>query len=360
MSLASLSPAGSAAFDDSLLQVRDIADTERAAWDAYVLGHPSHVVYHLYAWRDVIRDAFSGETHYLAAYRQRRIVGVLPLARLSSRLFGDFLVSLPYFNYGGILTDDDSVRQALWSAAIDMGVRLGSTHIELRHLEPVLSVDAVRTDKVTMILALPQTVEALQKQLSAKLRAQVKRPQREGVTAIVGGVELLDEFYKVFSRNMRDLGTPVYAPKLFATILAKFPQAARLVVMRLNDQPVAAAFLIGHNGMMEIPWASSLREFNHLSVNMALYWEVLKYSIEQGYTQFDFGRTTVDSGTYKFKKQWGATSKQLYWHYWMKNGGGPPQINHANPKYHLLIAAWQRLPLWLANWLGPKLIKHLP
>jgi serine/alanine adding enzyme len=353
-------PADPVAQSDSSLQVRRIDDDGRGAWDGYVLNCPRRELYHLYAWRDVIRDAFGGETYYLAAFRNEQIVGVLPLARLNSRLFGNFLVSLPYFNYAGVLANDDESVAALWRSAITLGESLGAAHVELRHAAPLLSVQAVRTDKVTMILDLPATADALTKQLPAKLRSQIKRPQREGVVAQVGGVELLDDFYNVFASNMRDLGTPVYGRNLFAIILKYFPDVARLVVIRLKEQPVAAAFVIGHNGMMEIPWASSLREFNHISVNMALYWEVLKYSIEAGYARFDFGRTTADSGTFKFKKQWGAQPKQLYWHYWMKNGGGPPQINHANPKYHLMISTWQRLPLWLANWLGPKLIKHLP
>lgn len=343
-----------------LPEVNSIDASQRDLWDQYVLGKADRSVYHLYAWREVIHETFRGETHYLAAFHADRVVGVLPLGRLSSRLFGDFLVSLPYFNYGGLLADSAQAADLLWQHAAKLGERLGVSHIEMRHTAPVLPVSTVRTDKVTMILSLPSSSEALLKQLSSKLRAQIKRPQREGAVTQVGGIELLPEFYRVFAQNMRDLGTPVYAPALFANILRRFPQAAHLLVVRLAGKPVAAAFLLGHNGMMEIPWASSLRAANHLSVNMLLYWEVLKYSVEQGYTSFDFGRCTLDSGTYKFKKQWGAEPKQLYWHYWMKDGGGPPQVNHANPKYHLLISAWRRLPLWLANWLGPKLIKHLP
>ncbi len=339
--------------------IRSIDDSQRDIWNQYVVGNTGHSVYHLYAWRDVIREVFAGETHYLAAFSAGRIVGVLPLGRLKSRLFGDFLVSLPYFNYGGILADSEQVMEALWQRAGLLARNLGASHIEMRHVTP-MSASAVRADKVTMVLTLPASSEVLLKQLPSKLRSQIKRPQREGAVTQCGGMELLPEFYAVFARNMRDLGTPVYPQTLFASILQRFPQAARLLVVRLGGKPVAAGFLIGHNGMMEIPWASSLREANHLSVNMLLYWDALKYSVEQGYGSFDFGRSTLDSGTFRFKKQWGAQPRQLYWHYWMKNGGGPPQINHANPKYHLLISAWQRLPLWFANWLGPRLIRHLP
>jgi FemAB-related protein (PEP-CTERM system-associated) len=340
--------------------VQPIDDAGRVEWDAYVASAPHQKLYHLYAWRDVIRTAFGGETHYLAAYRHGRIVGVLPLGRLNSKLFGNFLVSLPYFNYGGVLADDAAASQSLWSAAVELAGRLKCSHFELRHDDQLFPDIAVRTDKVTMLLPLPGSSEALNKQLSSKLRSQIKRPTREGAIGESGGIELLDDFYAVFAQNMRDLGTPVYAPGLFANILRQFPDKARLFVVRVAGKPVAAAFIIGHAELMEIPWASSLREANHLSVNMLLYWEVLKWSADNGYRWFDFGRSTVDAGTFKFKKQWGAEPKQLYWHYWMKDGGGPPKINPSNPKYALLIAAWQRLPLFVANWIGPKLIKHLP
>lgn len=143
-------------------------------------------------------------------------------------------------------------------------------------------------------------------------------------------------------------------------ILENLPDSCFIVVVRHKGVPVSAAFLLGYRHCLEIPWASSLREANSIGVNMLLYWEVLKYAIESGYQQFDFGRSSVDGGTYRFKKQWGAKPRQLFWHYWLPDGGRMPQLTPNNPKYQLAIKAWQNLPLWAANWLGPKLIKNLP
>ena len=282
------------------------------------------------------------------------------MVRLRSRLFGDFLVSMPYLNYGGVLAADAAAADALMDSAAAHARELGVSHLELRHWVNVKPQWPVRTDKVAMYLRLPDSPDALGKQLGSKLRSQIKRPQKEGATGVNGGRELLDEFYAVFSRNMRDLGTPVYSRSWFAAILDAFPNNTRVFVVRHGNKAVASALLIGDRGHLQIPWASSLREANSIGVNMLLYWNVLEYACSNGYEVFDFGRSTVDSGTFKFKKQWGAEPQQLYWHYWMRAGGEPPVMNPTNPKYRLAVAAWQRLPLVVANHLGPLIVRNLP
>jgi FemAB-related protein (PEP-CTERM system-associated) len=331
-----------------------------AEWDGFVGTQQSAALYHRYAWRDVVRDVFGRETHYLLARSSSGIEGVLPLARLRSRLFGDFLVSLPYFNYGGVLAATPRARDTLLDAAVRLAVSLGVGHVELRHRENLCDAMPVRTDKVTLLLPLACGSEALWKRLSSKVRAQIRRPQKEGAAGDVGGPELLDEFYEVFAENMRDLGTPVYPRRFFARILRAFPAEARICVVRLAGRPVAAGFVIGDGRTLEIPWASSLRRANPLGVNMLLYWRILEFACERGYAVFDFGRCTVDSGTYRFKRQWGAEPQQLYWHYWLRDGGELPRLNHANPRFGLAVAAWRRLPLVVANRLGPLLVRNLP
>ncbi len=242
-----------------------------------------------------------------------------------------------------------------------LGRELGASHVELRHTAAQLAGWPTRTDKVSMRRALPDSAATLNKQLGASLRSQIRRPIKAGASAAHGGAELLDEFYAVFAENMRDLGTPVYPRSLFAAVLREFPQRARICVIRIGARPVAAGFTIGHRGMLEIPWASSLREFNPTSVNMLLYAQLLEQAIADGYAVFDFGRSTVDSGTYRFKRQWGAEPVQLHWHYWLRDGRAePPKLNPDNPRYRAAISAWQRLPLGLANRLGPMIVRNLP
>lgn len=328
-------------------------------WDTYVDQHPQSRLYHRAAWRDVIRSVFGHECVYLCARREGKIVGVLPLIRLKSRLFGDYLVSMPYFNYGGAVSETPAVSQLLMQAAADRAREIGSSHAEFRDIEPRASW-AARTDKVTMELPLPADAATLWSGFGPKLRAQIRKPQKEGAEFVRGGSELLSDFYTVFARNMRDLGTPVYSKSFFKAILDAFPEHASIALVRYKHRAVAAGFLLGYRDRIEIPWASSLREFNSLGVNMLLYAESLKMAIEDGYRIFDFGRSSVDSGTYKFKKQWGASERQLFWHYWLAEGRQLPRLNPGNPKYRLAISLWRRLPLFVANRLGPCIVRGLP
>ncbi len=276
-------------------------------------------------------------------------------------VFGDFLVSLPYFNYGGVLADSIEARSSLLLGAADLAKRMGVQHIEFRHTADVWSQLQKRTDKVAMQLPLPCDPDILFKQLGAKLRAQIRRPTKEGASVAEGGVELVDDFYLVFARNMRDLGTPVYPKRLFTEIGLAFRDQCRVFVVFVAGQPVAGAFVLCHRDRVEVPWAASLKESNRIGVNMALYWSVLKWCIARGAKLFDFGRSTIDSGTYRFKAQWGAEPQQLYWHYWLPEPEGRlPQIRPDNPKYAMLVRLWQRQPVALANLIGPYIVKNLP
>jgi FemAB-related protein (PEP-CTERM system-associated) len=267
---------------------------------------------------------------------------------------------MPYFNYGGAVANDKKIESKMMQSAIEIALELGAEHIEFRDSNARDSSWSLRKDKVNMILELPETAETLAKEIGAKKRSQIRRPLKEGVESVTGGIELLNDFYQVFSINMRDLGTPVYTKAFFSEILKTFPKQTKIVILRLNGKPISAAFLIGFKDQLEIPWASTLKEYNRFSPNMLLYWEVLKLAIESGYRKFDFGRSSIDSGTYRFKQQWGAAPMQLYWHYWLAKGKEMPQLTPDNTKYKMAIKVWQHLPTFVTNGLGPLIIKNLP
>jgi serine/alanine adding enzyme len=329
------------------------------AWDAYVRGHESASVYHLAGWRNVVESVFVRDTHYLLAERDGRICGVLPLVRLKSLAFGDFLVSMPYVNYGGVLADDPIAVTELLDAAVSLAEALGVDHVEFRHLADCAALPK-REDKVSMHLKLCGDADTLWKQLGSKRRAQIKRSQREGASCEIGGLERVEDFYAVFSVKYRDLGTPVYPLAWFRAVLRAFPDLTRVFVVRVSGRPVAASLVIGFNGILEVPWAATLREGDRYAVNMYLYWSMLKFAEDEGYRIFDFGRSTRDSGTYRFKKQWGTEPVQHYWHYWLRDSGDIPVINPSNPKAAAAVAVWKRLPVWMANRLGPQIVKNLP
>jgi serine/alanine adding enzyme len=334
-----------------------------ARWDAFVASCADASPYHASVFRGLIEDVFGHTTYYLSATdRAGQITGVLPLVRLQSRLFGDFLVSMPYFNYGGALAREAETSEELMRRAAALAQEIGVSHAEFRDATARAGGWPTRTDKVAMYLALPTSEELLWKQVGPKIRAQVRRPHKDARAIEVerGGLDLLTDFYHVFATNMRDLGTPVYSRTFFHEILRRLPESSRLLVVRVAGRPAAAAFLLQGRERMEIPWASSLRAYNGIGVNMLLYWEALKFSIERRCPAFDFGRSSVDSGTYRFKRQWGAEPRQLYWHYWLRTGAQPPKLNPDNPRYRLAIRLWQKLPLAIANRLGPPIVRNLP
>lgn len=352
--------ARAASEDQAPVSVSLLGEADGPAWETFVSGRPEASSYHRLGWHAVCQQAFGSVSHCLVAWRSQRIVGVLPLIQLKSALFGNFLVSMPFLNYGGVLAEDNAARNALTEQAAQLVRTLGCSHVELRELVPSAGWP-MRTDKVSMWLPLPASAEALWTQLGSKLRAQIKKGQGHGLAFETGGIELLDDFYRVFSTNMRDLGTPVYSRRFFELVLTQAPGRPELVVGRdARGKAIAAALVLRHGERMEVPWASTLRRANALNANMVLYWTMLQHAIQAGCTTFDFGRSTADASTYRFKKQWGAQPVPLYWHYGMAEGQALPQLNPSNPKYRMAIAIWKRLPLALTNRLGPVLSRALP
>lgn len=332
-------------------------------WDPFVRARPAAQVYHASGWADLAREVFGHAVYFIEARTAAgELAGVLPLVQQKSVLFGNSLTSIPFFNYGGALADSPEISAALMEAGRGLAQKLGCGKLEFRDSQPQPGSWSVRTDKVTLLLDLPADFGALSKQLGSKLRSQAKRADRESPSVRQGGVELLRDFYSVFSRTMRDLGTPVYPMRFFTAILARFPAECLLVVIYRGEQPAAGAFLVIANGRAEIPWAACREDAKGAGFNMKLYWEVLRVVIERGCRQFDFGRSTRDSGTYRFKMQWGAQPLQLYWHRWARHsshkGVQQPQAEGRLMQY--ATAAWKRLPLGVANALGPIVSPSLP
>lgn len=339
-----------------------LTNMDKNRWDAFVMASDHSTCYHQTGWKEVIENSFGHKTFYLMAQDESSgIEGILPLVQLKSRLFGNFLISLPYFNYGGACATNQAGLRKLLIEAMQIASQTKAEHIELRHTENLYQDLPVKTTKVIMKLALPAEPETLLKSFTSKLRSQIKRPQKDGMVARIGREDELDNFYTVFSQNMKDLGTPVYAKSFFRNILAAFPHNTWIcTILTESGLPVASGFLVGFKETMEIPWASSLRRYNSLSPNMLLYWSVLKFAVESGYRFFDFGRSTPGGGTYRFKEQWGAQPIPLYWHYWLRNGSSLPELNPMNSKYQLAIRVWKKLPVLLTRILGPAIVKNLP
>lgn len=332
---------------------------EEPEWDAFLAGDGQGTFCHLSGWGRVLRDALGHSTHYLLARdRGGAVAGLLPLARVQSRLFGDFLVSLPFLNDGGPIGAPE-VRSALCAQAIDLARRSRVDLLEIRSRYPVPGPLNDASRKVTVLLPLPATPRELwENTLRAKVRSQIRRPQKEGMEVRFGPGQL-PAFYRVFARNMRDLGTPVLPRRLFEAILREFPEQVHFGVVYHGAEAVAAGCGFRWQGEFEMTWASALREFNAMAPNMLLYWAFMERVIEEGGTVFNFGRCTPGGGTHRFKLQWGGTDLPLPWGRWAP-GGTETTPNPRSRKYRMAVRAWQHLPLAAANRLGPLLARNLP
>jgi FemAB-related protein (PEP-CTERM system-associated) len=339
-----------------------VSDQPGADWDGFVAGHPEASLYHQSAWSLLVHEVFGHAACFLEARDEfGRLTGVLPLVRQKSLLLGSFATSVPFFNYGGALALSPDVASALMQRAVQQGRDWGCSFVEFRDCHPRAGDWLVRTDKASLVLQLPASFEDLSKKLGAKLRSQARRTDREGATVRCGGIELLDAFYDVFCRNMRDLGTPTYPRRFFEAILQRFPAQCLVLCVYRSNQPAAAGFLLFNGGKAEIPWASCREDAKPLGFNMKLYWEVLSAVVARGCSSFDFGRSTVDSGTYRFKMQWGAKPMQLYWHRWESAGSARSEAAPSDGRLRQLAGrAWKKLPLAVANFAGPLISPSLP
>lgn len=312
-------------------------------------------------WLKVLDESFGHTVYLLEAFDGDRTTGILPLAFVHSFLFGRYLVSLPYLNSNGVLAADEATRLRMVDRAVQLADELRVRHLELRHEQAVEhpALTGRLTSKVHMRLPLPDFPGPLWECLPAKVRNQVRKGEKSGLGVAWGGVELLPEFYAVFSRNMRDLGTPVYGRRLFAAILRHFSAEAELCVVRSGETSVAAALLLHGKGVSEVPSASSLREYNSTCANMLMYWNLLDRAVQRGQAVFDFGRSTTDGNTFRFKKQWGAVPEPAVWQYYTRDGQAD-DLRPDNPRYQRLIRVWQRLPVRLTRWLGPMIVRGIP
>ena len=346
------------AFAGTEVQVFD--DSLRTECDTFVRQHPDATICHDLRWIDILERALGHRPNYLVARRDGRVCGVLPLFLVTSWWGSRGLVSIPWLDYGGILADDPETESLILAAADKLREELRAASVEMRSVTTERDDTRQRDDKVTFRLDLSPGAESIWKEFNAKLRNQVRKSEKSGLVTTFGGIEYLDDFYTVFCRNMRDLGTPVWGRTLFASILEKFGEESEIVIVRNDGRTVAAGLLLKWRGQWYVPSASSYREVRSMCPNHALYWTIIERAAHEGAVYFDFGRSTWDGPTFRFKKQWVPEPTPLAWQYLIPEGEELPVTSPDNPKYRLLIAAWQRLPLAVANWLGPKVIRNFP
>ncbi len=340
------------------------ADQER--WDHYVAAHPDASPYNLFAWKLAVEEAYGHQGRYYLAEDNHRVIGVLPTVQIRLPLLRRELAALPFCDVGGYLADNKDISALLLERALQEAEQEKVRKISLRgarHL-PALFADKLcleNHDKVRMLLPLPASAEILRQGFKSKLRSQINKAEKNGLSFAWGSAADLDDFFRVFSVNMRDLGSPTHSRRWFAAILKHYRDNARLGLVRYDQVVVGGCLLLTVADKVAIPWASTLRSYNRLAPNMLLYWQVLQYAADNGFATFDFGRSSAGEGTYKFKQQWGAEPQPLHWYTNCSAAADPqeqaPVAHHG--KRAMLAGIWQKFPLPLANFLGPKLRKYI-
>lgn len=315
---------------------------------------------HMPAWTRMVEEAFGYKGFYLVARDNGHVCGVLPLTHVRSRLFGNRLVSQPFSDYGGAVVTNPAALDALCDRACEIATQYRCDSMELRNTIPLPGDLHVRTDKVSMYLPLAPDPQKVWKELRHKTRNRVRKAEKAGLTVKAGGQELLDEFYRVWTVRMRELGTPCYPRRLFSSILKAFPGAGQIFLATLDGVTTAVLFAYTFKGWVQCSWGSALRDYDGLGPNYVLNWGAIEYYCEKGMKWYDFGRSTIGSGQHVFKQRWGANPIHLYWQYWTPPGMELHLVKPDDPKYRRKTEVWKKLPLRVTRILGPRISCSLP
>jgi FemAB-related protein (PEP-CTERM system-associated) len=342
------------------IAVRSLQAHEHARWDAFVDTCPEATFFHRAGWQTIMEQGFQHDSHFLYAEQDGRIAGVLPLAHLRSRLFGSSLVSLPFCVYGGIAGGGAAVRQALDSAALTLARRLGVGHLEYRWREAPEDMETSWLhNPLYATFRRPLSPDAEQNLLAIprKQRAVVRKAMAGGLHSAIDYD--LRHFYPIYAASVHRLGTPVFARRHFALLRAVFGNACDILTVYHGQQPQASVLLFYFRDEVLPYYGGGSVLARSTGANDFMYWETMRRACARGYRLFDFGRSKLGTGAYDFKKNWGFTPRPLPYAYRLVRAKTLPEVNPLNPKYALFIRAWRRLPLPLANLLGPHIVRQL-
>ena len=353
-----MADAAGKATDDAAVVVRPATEADAPAWDAFNLAMPQGSFFHRFAWRGLLRDTFGLAPNYLVAERAGVIAGILPLFHQKSLLFGRALISSPFLVEGGPLAADAATARALDDAAIALMGELKAPLLEYRSRKATRpGWTAKRELYATFARALSQNDDDNLKAIPRKQRAVVRKAISGTLSAEAGeGVEVL---FRVYSESVRNLGTPVFPKRWFQALRTAFGEDCDVVVIRDGGKPVSAVMNFYHAGTVLPYYGGGTSAARRSGANDLMYWEVMRRAAARGCRRFDFGRSKAGSGAFAFKKNWGFEPDWLEYEYKLAPGAELPEKNPNNPKYAALIAAWKKLPLPVANFLGPFLIGGL-
>ena len=337
--------------------IRAVSANDAACWDAYVLTHPDATFFHRIGWKRVIEQAFGHRPHFLLAERDGAIVGVLPLVEIKSRLFGHSLGSLPFCAYGGIVADDGFARSGLDRAAQALARTLKVGALEYRNQVAQHADWPAKDLYVTFKKAIEPEVEANMNAIPRKQRAMVRKGIKAGLAGEIDSDTT--RFFQAYSASVHRLGTPVFSRKFFRLLKDEFGDDCEVLTIMLGDQVIASVMSFYFRDEVLPYYGGGVDAARAVAGNDFMYWELLRRACERGLKVFDFGRSKRGTGSFDFKKNWGFEPTPLHYEYFLVNDTEVPEINPLNPKYRLFIQAWKKMPLAVANVIGPHIVKNL-
>lgn len=340
-----------------MLDLKLLTPADHTRWDAFVANHPNGSVFHLAAWAGVMTQAYRHTPHFVLAARDGRVEGILPLVEIKSRLFGHALISNAFCVAGGPLAADEETRVALLKEAERIGRSIGVAYVELRDT----AGGAGWTAKDDLYFGFEREMDADE----AKNLLQIPRKQRAVVRKAIDGPfrvttdKDLDTFFALFSRTVRDHGTPVFPKRFFRAILEALPENADILTVWQDDKPLSSVLSYYFRDRVYPYYTGSDIAARNVGTNDLMYWKLMRHAVERGCRVFDFGRSKVGTGPFSFKKNWGFEPRAIAHQYLLLKRDTLPNVNPTNPCYAKLIDVWRRLPLPVANFISPFISRNL-
>lgn len=339
------------------MECMELKPRHKAGWLALVDRMPEARLGHDLVWKDIMERCLGHRARYFVAAEGDAVHGILPLFELRHRMLGARLVSVPVLDQGGILADSEPAHGVLIDKLIEFR---DSGHYKFIQLRVKADEDSrMPSNKADLILPIPTEIDSLWRSLKPEIRNRVRKAEKKGLMVRVGGAELVSRFFPIYARNMRDLGIPTLPQNLFEESLEAFGERARAITIEVGDEAVGGCAMLFFKGTAAVPWISSSRKHFALCPNNLMYWSAIQMAHDHGCTIFDFGRSSWNSGPFEYKRRWGAVPVPLCWQYYMPNGDSEPEFTTANPKYRAFCSLWQRMPLSVANLLGPVISRQV-
>jgi serine/alanine adding enzyme len=347
------------AIDSGVRVRRVLPEAAGSAWQRLAGSMSQSHLAHAPEWRRAIRQGYGHDPLYLEAEDDSGAFGLLPAFIVRRPVVGTIVSSMPFLDGGGPCAGSAALATGLVTQLLVEAQREGASIVELRCAQRLAIAWKPMEHKVNMVLPLPADAETLWGQLDRSVRNQVRKALRAGLSVEFGGTESLDGFYTFFAARMRELGSPVHGRGFFRATFDAFGSRARVALVRKGQTPIGGLIALAFKDTLAVPWASCAREYFALCPNMLLYWETIRAGCRDGFQRFDFGRSTRGSGTYCFKRQWGALEKPLFWYSIPIGRRESVPAGNGSRTATSLVGLWRHLPLSLTRRVGPHVRKYL-